>query len=1355
MDFLSNIFHGIGDFVGGLLNGNNNDQRKRQQQQQQSFSAPAPQSSVQPGFHSALPGVVTQTTTQAPAVNLYQAPAANQLQKPAAPRPTPAQPQQPFAAPAQLTRPLPTVGQITGIQTPQAPSTGPGFNPVNWVADNIVKPTADVAGKVANTGIGGIALAGNALSAGADQLFRGGKNANFYQNEANAINNNFLAPGKGLFGAGGFQTGKDFETESPAQALGAGIGAGAQVAPYLIGNPEGALIDKFGNVIGDKFVNAAASTLAKKGSQYAVQGAITAPAVASANAVEQGIATGKFDPGQSIQTGLASIPAAILGSAGGDALHALGTKVGTGRPETQAILPGEAAPGVASVNPNRETDAISQMTPPAEQMPSPQEQVPAVTPEAPQPVVPPQVLATTELPRIPETAAPQQAPAAPATHDMLVKQLGDQGKGFKKNYTTRDIINLDDLKQKATGVINNMDDESLVRSFQTADPETIVTNPQSFAVARAAVERLSKNADDPASVQTVSNLLDAMDKASSRSGQMQRIVREEFDSMPVPMKARYIMKQIDKANVGDNEYVPLRDRPDEAALIDQTITSGLNKSEAIANRVSQIQDQLNQVAEAAKNGQKSDVNVGDLAVALKDAEMELGASNGELVKYYQTLVPKRSIGQKTNDFARNAMLSSFTGRVNDIATTATNMAQQSLQNTVQGAIAKGVNAFSPGKVLDTSRGTGAFWRGTLEGVGKGAREFTNEIQAGDLQKSLKNGSMGKRTQLAKSQNPLGRTIQASTEFATHASEGVRDQRLYQLAIQEAQKAGIPRNLRDQYASARAAVPSRDMLDNAQKLHDTVNNLNDNPISNKLRSIVDAIDPPGAAKKGNKAQAWAGGLLRNQILPFTSWAGGNIWNGVTDRNVVAAAVKLGNSIRKGDADGIVENLAKTAIHGGETYALGYLLSQNGTITNKDANGNSYDGLYLHAGDRYIPVAFTGFFAPSIILGHAAYQAINSGKDPASAIGDFAGNTLADWAKSASLSSVMGTDNNITRLAAVPASEPKGTSAGDTLGDTGAAAGASIINQYVPAITRDINSVLNNYTGLNPTKEAANTTVLQTNPATGNQVKDKGASAGASILNNIPVASQLALPRKQGVASADLVDRVTHGSSDTATTKQQRADAQTKADQIAADAKAGIPNPDATYKQGDSFANAVENRIENSQYDQAIAGLKEQLTKLKSGDNPTKAQTDPVEKQIKETQVLKDGNYDPAIRDLYKQTTQSQWRDMGDPNSDGYDPKTYEMLWQYQNDLVKAGLNTTVAGVNTNKYSPKAPAKGRSGSGGRGGSTSAAGGTISPVELKNISLGSLSPQKISNAPIPTIRQIKPTDLPKKRTISISKG
>lgn len=936
----------------------------------------------------------------------------------------------------------------------------------------------------------------------------------------------------------------------------------------------------------------------------------------------------------------------------------------------------------------------------------------------------------TASPQTPQVGIPEQAPAAPRTHDALVKSLGSVDE-LEGQYGTRDVIDIPELQENARRAIAEMDDAQVVEAFTAADPGTMITSPQGFTLARAALDRLGQMADNPAAVQQVANIMDAMDQYVSRSGQGLRIAQEAFDDMPLPMKVRYIVKKIDRANVETKGYQSLADDPAKAARVEANLKSYLEASQDISERIAAIEGQFNNIADAAREGTRTNTDVRGLRKTLQTEKRNLAATNGELVKYFQDLVPGRTKAQKALvDFPKRMMLSSFTGRINDLLTTSANIANLQATNLTQGLISSAINLVRPGKVTNTLKGLPKVFSGAAEGTRRtaariGGTEFSENLERGlTSNEDLRSG-------LRKSRGPVGRTIQAATEFATEASQGVRDQRLYQLADQEAAKLGLKGDLRRQYADARSAVPSRQMLEAAEQLHMEMNNLNENPVSRALNRVAAGIE-------GNSA---AGGFLKNQIVPFTSWLGGNIYNTITDKNVVASTIKFADSLRRGDPEATVRNLSKSINGAVQAYAMGYALTEAGILTNENAEGYNDAGAYFKVGDRYIPATFAGFFAPNIILGNAAYNGLNNeeGENPAVVIAQDAATNIL---KAMNLAGALGVETGLAR--GYEAFNRPGGGINDAL----ATVAGNAAGQFIPSLTGDVNAVLNNQTSLNPTKEAADTKVVNPNSPSG-EAKDIPKSELQKLKNRIPFLSQT-LPRKKDKAADDMVDRITRGDRDTPGGAATKAKAKTDAEKEADRKARGVPDT----------SEATDTKWQNGEFDLAIEGYKYLRDKKDSEGKLSKSDRVEFDKKISRAEVMRDKKISYEDWEKYDKLDLTDWRKMGDPEADEYDPKTYEKMFAIDEALKAKKATENSDDPSQNKFYAK---ESKSGSGGRGGSKAAnadlrriQSNTIStPDRLANISLGELAPQKAGSAKMPTIQELRSSQLVKKRKISVSKA
>lgn len=1000
----------------------------------------------------------------------------------------------------------------------------------------------------------------------------------------------------------------------------------------------------------------------------------------------------------------------------------------------------EIAPRAAAAAPVPDSPAALEevsTTPPAPVTPAaaelPVETSAIATPEAP----------AARPPELPTGPAPDQLPAAPLTYDQVVKQIGGSRDKKLRGAPMRDKIDLDELKNRAAGVVDNMDDETLVNSIASTSRDLLAHDPESFSLARASLDRLyqmGKDGKNELANQQVNDILDAMSQYASKNAQGLRVVQEQFDTMPLPMKVRYLVNKIDAANRDVPGYEPLSRDPRAATEIEGALTARLGRSQDIAEQISVLENQINNAADAAREGNPQDVKA--LIKELKAKRTELQQSNGEVTKYFQDLVPGRTKAQKAlSDFPRMMMLSSFTGRVNDVLTTAATVAEQTGTNITQGILSKGYNLIKgKGSVSDTTKGFGRLFGGFSEGTKKILGEIKGNQYVEDLQKSLK-GNEELRSGMRKARGPIGRTIQAATEYATRASEGVRDQRLYQLADQEAAKLGLKGKDRRAYADARAAVPSRQMLNAADELHMAVNNLNDNPISRTLAAV-------GKAMEGDNrfAKSGIGGLIKNQIIPFTSWLGGNVWNSVTDRNVIANGYKFLRDAKRGDPEGAIRNLSKTINGAVQGYAIGFQLAKMGVLTDKDAEGYNDAGLYVHVGDRYIPVGFFGAFAPNIVLGKATHDAMNAEGESApkafaDAVGNFAWHGLA-------LGNVVGVETNLNRA------YEAGTKPGGDAVDAAAVAGGGAAGQYVPALGQDVNAVLNNYTSLNPTKEAAETRVESDKilkSGEKSKAKDVPKSAVNQFLNRIPFVSQQ-LPRKPNVAADDLIDRTTRGNRDTAGGKQARADEKAKVDAAEDRKTRGVPET----------AEAIEAKWQNGDYDLAIEGTKFRMDEARKKGELSKSDEQKFKKEIGRMEVMRDKGISFEDWQQYDKMDLTDWRKLGDPEDDSFNPDLYAKLWAIDEALKVKGASENSDDPTKNKFSAK---KTGSGSGGRGGRNSAESREL--ARIRSNKLGDMpnlpkfnfadleKPTKAGSIPVPKIQKLRSSDLVKKRKISVNRA
>lgn len=956
---------------------------------------------------------------------------------------------------------------------------------------------------------------------------------------------------------------------------------------------------------------------------------------------------------------------------------------------------------------------------------------------------------TEEVPATPELAAEDQAVLpegglpitgreaenAPLVRQQLEKQLGDVAKQLESEPQTHSVFSNEELNQVAERIVATRSDAELFDMYGTGAKfnslaevaQANAANQKFAALARSSDPVMVENA-----LKAIDNIIEGTARFESEAGRGLQYSQGLFDNLPAEAKASFLLRKIDSARAKtDGKLELIKDDPREKLKVQKKIIGYLRKSEDLKAELNEsegrVQEMMDRIKDKRNKITRDDVReLIDIGKDIDKQRIAIQKANGELVKYYDTLIPGGSIDSRAGDLGRTLMLTSPIGRVNDVVTTTASALHTLAQMTGESILGKLGNALArqPGKFASAIPSAGALRRGFASGMSKSGAEFGGNILAGDLEKSLRNKASGGKAQLlrAAGNGPLAkvkRFVRAGSELATDVTQGIKTAEINRLARQEAAKMGLKGDAADAWAVAREALPTSLMEQRGTALHETVNNLNENALTTLLDGISNQL----------VKVPYVGEQVKNLVAPFTRWAGGNAWNAVTDKNAVAQFGKLVNSFRKGDQQGVAKALSGLALNAGAGMTLGYKLAEAGILTDEDAEGYKDGGVYIKAGDRYIPATFLGFFAPSLIMGKATHDAFQrEGTNPLEDILAATGSSIEKMWNAYSRSAIPGQGNPALR-----ALETRGASA-----DTAAVIGGRAAGTYIPAGFSDINAFLNS-TGLNPTGEAAETNVTKENPETGQQVKDYQKTAAMQLLNKIPGVSQT-LPRKEGVAADDVIDRLTHGSRDTATSKEKRADAEAAADRK----KRGIPETDA----------AIEAAWQNGDYDSANEAIRAKIAKKEKDGELSKSDKADLEFQIRRNDALKKHNISYEDYEMYRTMDLEDWRDLGDKESGKYNEKLYQQLYLWDQLLMKADASAGPDGHKSPRFYVK-ETKGGSGGGGGGGGGNALRGPGSPIALEKASLGNLRAQSAGSPQIPKIQKIRPNQLVKKRTISVRKG
>lgn len=976
--------------------------------------------------------------------------------------------------------------------------------------------------------------------------------------------------------------------------------------------------------------------------------------------------------------------------------------------------------------------------------------------------------------------------AAPRTREQLINRVEGEERRAELIATApqRERVVLAEAENRAKTIINNTSDEDLIKIYQ--NPQKMET-PDDLFMALVAENRLQR-VDTPEAHQAIRNIIDATAEKSSESGLWQRASQVLFDDMSTPRKVDYLVNHIDKAR----RKAKMTEMTDEDTTV---LLRLIEQSDAASDDLRVLQDEASSLLES---GAINNVDMADSVVARADELSELIGEvtrikelrAGEAWKFYQESLPKTALGKRTGDVGRTLMLSAPSGRAFDILSTTSTTIDDLLTRSLSGLIGKGVNLVKGrGTVASTVANPRQLIKGLKEGAGRVRKSFKGEDFVEDFMGAARRSTRG---EINTGGGIVRRTVRAAVEAPTQLTRGIRQDELYRQSMQEAAQQGLKGEAQRTYAQLRSSVPSKEQLHQAVETHMRTNMLHDNAISRTLNNIANSLD-----KKGG---GWAAPLIRNQIVPFTSWLGGNLHRTVTDKNVVWNVGSAINNIRKGNLQGTIADMSKFAVNSAQAYAVGYLLTEAGVLSTTDANGDSYAGLYFKVGNRYIPVAVSGVMSLPIILGNAAHQGVEKAREEGgglqNVIGTIVNEAGGNALKNAGVAGVLGGQNTLQSAVA------EGTREGGDLFDAAAEYAGGLVRQYIPGITADINSGLDQ-TALNPTGEATDTRVTKINPETGREKTDVLATEITKMANRIPFVSQ-GIDRKEGTVAKNLVDRMLKGTRETGEQAQERETKESLKDMEKRLRRGKVPlevediegavedgnfdkaikgyeyqlakaeaDPNVSESKKDKIRDeitqaelqrdgvpvnddGIKARAEEGEYDSAIRGLEYKLGKLEDDKDVPDSKRKEVKDDLTRITVTKEGNYPPAVIELYSKTSLSEWRALGNPESEDYDLELYELLFDYDAALSGAGVSRSEKSGEKPKFFAKA------GRGGKGGRSAKAAGYTTDIARQIFRGGEFTPQKALPASfatpesvIPVLEKVPNYDRSKLKKISVTKG
>ena len=658
--------------------------------------------------------------------------------------------------------------------------------------------------------------------------------------------------------------------------------------------------------------------------------------------------------------------------------------------------------------------------------------------------------------------------------------------------------------------------------------------------------------------------------------------------------------------------------------------------------------------------------------------IEKELANERALEYSAKAVREHSAGKvdKVIQASKTSMLSNPLGAIRDVVVTPLTSLADLTTNAVQGTAGRVLNKLpgQAGKFREFHlRDLGELAEGNVQGVKDTARALTKDERR--LDDFVKEYQRATRTDSkAGLRTRVGRFIGDTREAATNVTRGQKDLMNVQLVRQQGQKLGLKGKSLDDFVNTTKVISDAKTQDQAAQFWLRSNNLHRNNLAQTLGSMTKFLE-----SKGN-----TGKLASHIIAPFKSWQAGNFDRLFTDKNMIHNIYKIGDGIAKQDSQMVVDNLSRLATNTGEAFVGGMLLQKAGILSDKNTNGEDYNGPYINIGGRSISLSTFGPGAMNMTVGYNLQKLFNGEH---ASLGEFSNSLMKQLKGIAGTNQTLGGEN--------PIQTALGTGQyGQDENSLMAKSAGSIGRMFMPAsgAMNATNSFLNMNETLNPTGERAKTKATKEVVGADGKTSEKTDAWGTEvnkIKNMIPLVSQ-SLPREEGKTFRDPLDIVTAGSHANDSSTKARNDEQ--AVQSAKDAKNAR---DKQYREGKTpeSNDGIRQAFENGDIDGAIRGEEWAMARANDDGELSKKKRGEYEERINRLKTAKDNNLSVEDVDEYEHTTLSEWRAMADDN-----PELYQKLWAIDEAMAKAGASFAKGDNKKQKYSAKKSGSGR----GRGGS-----------------------------------------------------
>ena len=861
-----------------------------------------------------------------------------------------------------------------------------------------------------------------------------------------------------------------------------------------------------------------------------------------------------------------------------------------------------------------------------------------------------------------------------STREVVNDALDELNKTLKKNK-----VNVEETTERAVKTVNNETlEESLRNAGKTISGDGSGLDPQQITDELMRAKKLLAMEQTPEVQKAVSESINALQDAGSKHGTGLVMFRHLFDSLPPEMKSQYLVERVGK----QLRKLGVEMQPSVRAELLSKIDNVTNLEKSL----DEVETALRANSEKIKltgQGDLTRAEVNKLNKLHNDLTIEKELANERALEYSAKAVREHSAGKvdKVIQASKTSMLSNPLGAIRDVVVTPLTSIADLTTNAVQGTAGRVLNKLpgQAGKFREFHlRDLGELAKGNVQGVKDTARALTKDERR--LDDFVKEYQRATRTDSkAGLRTRVGRFIGDTREAATNITRGQKDMMNTQLVRQQGQKLGLKGKSLDDFVNTTKVISDAKTQDQAAQFWLRSNNLHRNNLAQTLGSMTKFLE-----SKGN-----TGKLASHIMAPFKSWQAGNFDRLFTDKNMIHNIYKIGDGIAKQDSQMVVDNLSRLATNTGEAFVGGMLLQKAGILSDKNTNGEDYNGPYINIGGRSISLSTFGPGAMNMTVGYNLQKLFNGEH---ASLGEFSNSLMKQLKGIAGTNQTLGGENPIqTALGTGQYGQDENSLIAKSVGSIG--------RMFMPAsgAMNATNSFLNMNETLNPTGERAKTKATKEVVGADGKTSEKTDAWGTEvnkIKNMIPLVSQ-SLPREEGKTFRDPLDIVTAGSH--ANDSSTKARNEEQAVQSAKDAKNAR---DKQYREGKTpeSSDGIRKSFENGDIDGAIRGEEWAMERANDDGELSKKTRGEYEERINRLKTAKDKNLSVEDVDEYEHTTLSEWRKMGDPDSDEYNPDLYQKLWAIDEAMAKAGASFAKGDNKKQKYSAKKSGSGR----GRGGS-----------------------------------------------------